>query len=89
MERVATITLAPGPLADVGSAGCAALIGELTRLAVDPPRALLLDATAGVGTVESRPLTPTGLRDPAALVAEFPAPTVALWTAPRSVPARR
>ena len=82
MQRVATITLAPGPLADVGSAACEALIDDLTRLASDPPRALLLDASAGVGANETRPLTPTGLRDPAALLAAFPTPTIAVWDGP-------
>lgn len=82
MERVATITLAPGPLADVRAPACAALLGELTRLAADPPRALLLDASDGAGTDEPRPLTPQGLTDPAALLAAFPAPTIALWDGP-------
>ena len=31
---------------------------------------------------EPRPATPAGLRDPAALVASFPAPTVAVWNGP-------
>jgi enoyl-CoA hydratase/carnithine racemase len=81
-ERVATITLAPGPLADVGAAACAELVASLTHLAMAPPRALLLDANDGVGTVEPRVLTPRGLTDPAALLAAFPAPTIAVWDGP-------
>jgi enoyl-CoA hydratase/carnithine racemase len=80
--RVATVTLAPGPLADVGAPACAALVATLTYLATDPPRALLLDASDGVGTVEPRVLTPRGLSDPAALLAAFPAPTIAAWDGP-------
>jgi len=36
-------------------------------------------ALDGVGAREPRVPTPTGLRDPAALLAAFPAPTVAVW----------
>jgi enoyl-CoA hydratase len=82
VERVTTITLAPGPLADPASAACSALVATLTTLADDPPRALLVDALAGAGTAEPRPLTPDGLHDPAALLAAFPAPTVAVWDGP-------
>ena len=39
-------------------------------------------ALDGVGTREPRVPTPTGLRDPAALLAAFPAPTVAVWNGP-------
>jgi enoyl-CoA hydratase/carnithine racemase len=81
-ERVVTITLVPGPLADIGAPGCGALVDRLTRLGADPPRALLLDASAGIGTVEPRPITPLGLTDPATALASFPAPTVALWDGP-------
>lgn len=81
-ERVATVTLAPGPLADVGSPACSALLASLTRLAAEPPRALLIDATNGVGISEPRPLVPAGLTDPAALLAAFPAPTVVAWDGP-------
>jgi len=80
--RVARITLAPGPLADLAAPACASLVASLTRLADDPPRALLVDAPAGVGAEEPRPLTPAGLCDPAALLAQFPAPTVAVWDGP-------
>jgi enoyl-CoA hydratase len=80
--RVATITLEPGPLADVGAPACAALVATLEYLASDPPRALVLEASAGVGTVERRVLTPRGLVDPAALLAAFPAPTIAAWDGP-------
>ena len=79
---VATITLAPVPFADLGAPACAALVATLTHLATDPPRALLLDASDGVGAVEPRVLTPQGLTDPAAMLAAFPAPTVAVWDGP-------
>ena len=82
MERVATLTLEPGPLADPASAAWSALVATLTALADDPPRALLVDAIDGIGTVEPRPLTPDGLADPAALLARFPTPTVAVWNGP-------
>jgi Enoyl-CoA hydratase/isomerase len=82
ISRVATIELSPGPLADFGGAECGRLLAALDDLAVDPPRALLLTAVDGVGTREPRVPTPTGLRDPAALLASFPAPTVAVWNGP-------
>ena len=77
-----TIALAPGPLADVTSGTGAELVASLTALAVNAPRALLLDANRGVGADEPRPPTPRGLTDPAALVAAFPAPTIACWNGP-------
>jgi enoyl-CoA hydratase/carnithine racemase len=43
---------------------------------------LLVRALAGVGARERRVPTPAGLRDPAALLATFPAPTVAVWNGP-------
>jgi enoyl-CoA hydratase len=58
------------------------LLAELDDLADDPPRALLLRALEGVGAAEPRFPTPVGLRDPAALLASFPAPTVAVWNGP-------
>ena len=79
---VAAIDLAPGPLADVGRAPCARLLAALDDLTDDPPRALLLRAPDGVGAQEPRVPTPTGLRDPASLLAAFPAPTVAVWNGP-------
>ena len=79
---MATIELAPGPLADIGGAPCGRLLAELEDHAADPPRALLLRALAGIGAVEARVPTPQGLRDPAALLAAFPAPTVAVWNGP-------
>ncbi len=82
IPRVATLALAPGPLADLGGAPCGRLLAELDDLAAEAPRALLVDASAGVGTVEPRVPTPTGLSDPAALLAAFPAPTVAVWDGP-------
>jgi enoyl-CoA hydratase/carnithine racemase len=82
VERVATITLVPGPLADLRAPACSELLAQLTRLAADPPRALLIDASAGIGTDEPRPVTPHGLTDPAALLAAFPAPTIAVWDGP-------
>jgi len=48
----------------------------------EPPRALLLRALAGVGAAEPRPPTPQGLLDPAARLAAFPAPTIAVWNGP-------
>lgn len=80
--RVATIALAPGPLADVSSRAHTELRAALLRLADDPPRAVLLDASDGVGAFEPRTPPPAGLPDPAALVASFPAPTVAVWDGP-------
>jgi enoyl-CoA hydratase/carnithine racemase len=77
--RVARIDFVPGPLADVTAAPGAGVVARLDELACDPPRALLLAAPDGIGVREPRPLTPRGLRDPAALVAGFPAPTVAVW----------
>jgi enoyl-CoA hydratase/carnithine racemase len=77
--KLAVIELAAGPLADVTAAPCSRLVAQLETLADVPPRALLLLAPDGVGTTEPRPSTPAGLRDPAALLAEFPAPTVAAW----------
>jgi enoyl-CoA hydratase/carnithine racemase len=82
ISGVATIELAPGPLADLSGAACSRLLAALDDLAVDPPRALLLCALEGVGTREPRVATPVGLRDPAALLAAFPAPTVAVWNGP-------
>jgi enoyl-CoA hydratase len=82
VERVTTLTLTPGPLADPSSAECSALVAALADLYDDPPRALLVDAFDGVGRAEPRPLTPDGLTDPAALLAAFPAPTVAVWDGP-------
>jgi enoyl-CoA hydratase/carnithine racemase len=39
-------------------------------------------ALDGIGAVETRVPTPQGLRDPAAVLAAFPAPTVAVWNGP-------
>ena len=77
-----TVALAPGPLADVTSGAGAELVASLTALTADSPRALLVDAGAGVGVDEPRPVTPRGLTDPAALLATFPAPTIAWWDGP-------
>jgi enoyl-CoA hydratase/carnithine racemase len=66
----------------VSGAPCARLLAALDDLTDDPPRALLLRAPEGVGAQEPRVATPTGLRDPAALLATFPAPTVAMWNGP-------
>ncbi len=79
---MATIELSPGPLADVAGAPCGRLLAELEDHATDPPRALLVRAPDGVGAAEPRVATPPGLRDPAALLAAFPAPTVAVWNGP-------
>jgi enoyl-CoA hydratase/carnithine racemase len=43
---------------------------------------LLVRALEGVGAREPRVPTPSGVRDPAALLATFPAPTVAVWNGP-------
>jgi enoyl-CoA hydratase/carnithine racemase len=80
--RVATVSLTPGPLADLGSDGCAGLLAALARLVAAPPRALLVDAIGGAGAVEPRSAVPVGLADPATLLAAFPAPTVAVWDGP-------
>jgi len=81
-EPFALIEVAPGALADPASESCARLIAALERAAIDRPRALLVLAPAGLGAAEKRVPTPQGLRDPAALLAEFPAPTVAVWNGP-------
>jgi len=65
-------------LADLSGSACGRLLAELDDLVVDPPRALLVRALEGVGTRERRVPTPAGLRDPAAMLASFPAPTVAV-----------
>ena len=82
INAVATIELSPGPLADLGGAAAGRLLAELDDLADDPPRALLVRAFDGVDAREPRVPTPAGLRDPAALLAAFPAPTVAVWNGP-------
>ena len=79
---VTVIELTPGPLADPGSDRYAQLIGALDAAAARPPRALLVLAPDGLGADEPRVPTPRGLRDPAALLASFPAPTVAVWNGP-------
>jgi enoyl-CoA hydratase len=80
--KLAVIELAPGPLADVAAAPASRLVARLDELAADPPRALLLLAPDGIGIAEPRCATPAGLRDPAAILASFPAPTVAAWNGP-------
>lgn len=82
MGTVAVVTLEPGPLADLTSGAGAAIVADLDRAAATEPRALLVDARRGAGVAEPRPSTPPGLRDPAALVASFPAPTVACCDGP-------
>ena len=78
----AVLTVSPGPLADLTRDGGARLVADLERLAASEPRALLVDARVGIGVREPRPATPAGLRDPATLVATFPAPTIACWNGP-------
>ncbi len=39
-------------------------------------------ALEGIGAREARVPAPAGLRDPAAMLASFPAPTVAVWNGP-------
>jgi enoyl-CoA hydratase/carnithine racemase len=82
MEQYAVVEMAPGPVADVTGPECARLVDRLVDLAAASPRALLLLAPQGAGAAEPRPATPRGLRDPATLVAAFPAPTVAAWDGP-------
>jgi len=81
-DAVVVIELTPGPLADVASVRATRLTSELEAAAARSARALLLVAADGVGDDEPRPPTPQGLRDPAALLAVFPAPTVAVWDGP-------
>ena len=81
-DDVVRLSVAVGPLADVTAPAADALVAELDRLAAAPPRALLIVAPDGLGAVEARPLTPPGLRDPGAVLAGFPAPTVAWWDGP-------
>jgi len=78
----ARLELVPGPLADVASPATDRLVAALDQLASEEPRALLLVAPDGVGAEEPRTLTPTGLRDPAEVLAAFPAPTIAYWNGP-------
>jgi enoyl-CoA hydratase/carnithine racemase len=82
ITAVATLELSPGPLADLSGSACGRLLAELDDLVADPPRALLLRGLDGVGAREARVPTPAGLRDPAAMLASFPAPTVAVWNGP-------
>jgi enoyl-CoA hydratase/carnithine racemase len=79
MDHVAVIELEPGPLADPRAPTCEHLVASLEVHADSRPRALLLLAPRGVGAAEPRPSTPRGVRDPAALIAAFPAPTIAAW----------
>lgn len=79
MVGYALATLSPGPLADLRGGPGAGLVADLERLAAGEPRALLVDARRGAGAREPRVPTPAGLRDPAAILAAFPAPTVACW----------
>jgi enoyl-CoA hydratase/carnithine racemase len=81
-ERIARIALAPGPLADLAGHAGSGLVAALTALADHPPRALLVDASEGAGADEPRSPTPAGLTDPAALLAVFPAPTIAVFDGP-------
>src|SRR5262245_56675709 len=82
MTSAGVVTVEPGALADVTTGDGARLAAELEALASDPPRALLVDARDGAGCTEPRPVTPAGLRDPAAILAAFPAPTIALFDGP-------
>jgi enoyl-CoA hydratase/carnithine racemase len=82
ISGVATIELSPGPLADLSGPACGRLLAQLDDLTREPPRALLVRALDGIGAREPRRPTPAGLRDPAAALASFPAPTVAVWNGP-------
>ncbi|HEX5588463.1 MAG TPA: enoyl-CoA hydratase/isomerase family protein [Acidimicrobiia bacterium] len=79
---VAVVALGPGPLADITTGDGAQLVADLEALIDSAPRALLLDARGGAGCREPRPPTPSGLHDPAAILARFPAPTIAVWDGP-------
>ncbi|MFN8026125.1 MAG: enoyl-CoA hydratase/isomerase family protein [Acidimicrobiia bacterium] len=68
-------------LADVTALATDQLVGALDQLAAEEPRAPGA-RPAGVGAEEPRPSTPAGLRDPAAVLAAFPAPTVVYWNGP-------
>ncbi|HEY7107441.1 MAG TPA: enoyl-CoA hydratase-related protein [Acidimicrobiia bacterium] len=81
-DGVATVALTPGPLADIRSERCSRLLDALGALAMSPPRVLLLDALEGAGVAEPRLPVPSGLSDPAAALAAFPAPTVAVCDGP-------
>ena len=87
MDPVGTVTLPAGPLADVAGASCAALVADLERLALDPPRAVLVVAPGGAGGDDPRVATPAGLRDPAAILAAIAAPTVVAWNGALTGPA--
>jgi enoyl-CoA hydratase/carnithine racemase len=78
-DGVAVIELTPGPLADIASARAARLSSALEGAAAPATRALLVLAPDGLGDDEPRVPTPRGLRDPAASLAAFPSPTVAVW----------
>jgi enoyl-CoA hydratase/carnithine racemase len=69
-------------LADPAGPACGRLLAQLDHLAAEPPRALVVRALEGVGAREPRVAVPAGLHDPAALLASFPAPTVAVWNGP-------
>ena len=81
-DAVVVIELTPGPLADIASERASRLTSQIEAAATRGARALLVVAADGVGDDEPRPLTPQGLRDPAALLAAFPTPTVAVWDGP-------
>jgi enoyl-CoA hydratase len=81
-DDVVVIELSPGPLADIAGDRATRLTTELEAAAASGARALLVLAADGVGDDEPRVLTPQGLRDPASLLAAFPAPTVAVCDGP-------
>src|SRR4051812_32988920 len=81
-EGLAVIEVTPGPLADLGGTRTAQLSSALAAAASEAPRALLVLAPDGIGADEPRMSTPRGLRDPAAALAAFPAPTVVVWSGP-------
>ena len=81
-DGVAVIELTPGPLADLAGERATQLASALARPPPMRPAALLVLAPDGLGADEPRVPTPRGLRDPAAVLAAFPAPTVAVWNGP-------
>ena len=81
-DGVAVIELTPGPLADLAGARASQLSSALAAAADAATRSLLVLAPDGLGADEPRAPTPRGLRDPAAVLAAFPAPTIAVWNGP-------
>jgi enoyl-CoA hydratase/carnithine racemase len=82
MTSVRVLRVEVGPFADLTGGQGARVVAELDALVTSRPRGLLVEALAGVGADEARSPTPPGLRDPAAVLGAFPAPTVAVCDGP-------